>query len=88
MNLMGDLEGQLPGDKQELLNRCDAFLKLPPEEQRLFQVGRRAGLLTGVTDLRNSGARARSESVLATLLQAYGPERLEEGIQEIKARFV
>ncbi len=88
MNLLGDLEGQLPVEKQGLLDRCDAFLQLPPEEQRLFQAGRRAGLLTGVTDLRDSGARARSESVLAKLVQVYGPGRLEEGIQEIKARFV
>ncbi|MBA4423736.1 MAG: radical SAM protein [Syntrophus sp. (in: bacteria)] len=88
MNLLGDLEGQLPGEKQRLLDMCDAFLELPPEEQRLFQAGRRAGLLTGVQDLEDLGARARSESVLAKLVRAYGPGRLEEGIQELKARFV
>lgn len=88
MNLLGDLEGQLPDEKRELLAMCDAFLELPPEEQRLFQAGRRAGLLTGVRDLDNPVLRARSESVLAKLVRTYGPERLEEGIQEIKARFV
>lgn len=88
MNLLGDLEGQLPDEKQELLDMCDAFLELPPEEQRLFQTGRRAGLLTGVSDLEDPWVRARSESVLAKLVQAYGPGRLEEGIQELKARFV
>lgn len=88
MNLLGDLEGQLPNEKQGLLDMCDAFLELPPEEQRLFQTGRRAGLLTGVSDLEDPWVRARSESVLAKLVQAYGPGRLEEGIQELKARFV
>jgi len=89
MNLLGDLEGGLPGEKQGLLEMCDAFLELPPEEQRLFQAGRRAGLLTGVSDLMgNPWARARSESVLAKMLRTYGPERLEQGIQELKARFV
>lgn len=88
MNLLGDLEGKLPDEKQRLLERCDDFLELPPQEQRLFQAGRRAGLLTGVGDLGDPLVRARSESVLAKLVQAYGPEHLEEGIQEIKARFV
>ncbi len=88
MNLLGDMEGQLPDEKQGLLDMCDAFLGLPPEEQRLFQAGRRAGLLTGVRDLDDPSARAHSESILAKLVRAYGPERLEEGIQEIKARFV
>lgn len=88
MNLLGDLEGQLPDEKRKLLAMCDAFLELPPEEQRLFQAGRRAGLLTGVRDLDDPVLRSRSESVLAKLVRAYGPERLEEGIQEIKARFV
>lgn len=88
MNLLGDLEGQLPGEKQGLMDMCDAFLQLPPEEQRLFQVGRRAGLLTGVRDLDDPWVRARSELVLAKLVRAYGPGRLEEGIQELKARFV
>lgn len=88
MNLLGDLEGQLPGEKQGLMDMCDAFLQLPPEEQRLFQVGRRTGLLTGVRDLDDPWVRARSELVLAKLVRAYGPGRLEEGIQELKARFV
>ena len=88
MNLLGDLEGQLPVEKQRLLDMCDTFLQLPPEEQRLFQVGRRAGLLAGVRDLGDPWVRARSESVLAKLVRAYGPGRLEEGIQELKARFV
>ena len=88
MNLLGDLEGQLPDEKERLLATCDAFLNLDAGEQRLYQAGRRAGLLNGVGDLANPGARARSESVLAQLVRVYGPGRLEEGIQELKTRFV
>ena len=73
MNLLGDLEGQLPVEKQGLLDMCDTFLQLPPEEQRLFQVGRRAGLLTGVRDLGDPWVRARSESVLAKLVRLTAP---------------
>lgn len=88
MNLLGDLEGQFPDDKQGLLGMCDAFLELPPEEQRLFQAGRRAGILNGVRNLDDPWVRARSASVLAELLRTCGPGGLEEGIRDLKARFV
>jgi hypothetical protein len=88
MNLLGDLEGELPGERERLLETCDAFLRLSPREQRLFQAGRRAGLLTGVQDLANPQARERAEAVLAALIQTYGEEHLEEGIQGLKARFL
>ena len=88
MNLLGDLEGELPEERERLLEMCDAFLRLSPREQRLFQAGRRAGLLAGVKDLADPQARERSEAVLAALIRACGEENLEEGIQELKARFI
>jgi hypothetical protein len=88
MNLLGDLEGQLPEEKQDLLAACDAFLALGPGDVRLYQAGRRAGLLNGVGDLANSELRARSESVLDQLIREYGPAGVEEGIRELMTRFV
>jgi radical SAM superfamily enzyme YgiQ (UPF0313 family) len=88
MNLLGDLEGQLPDEKQELLDMCDTFIELPPEEQRLFQVGRRTGILNSVRDLNDPLARSRAESVLTKFVRADGPIGFEEGIQALKARFV
>lgn len=88
LNLLGDLEGQLPQDRDRLLARCDAFLALDPGEQRLFQAGRRAGLLEGVDDLRDPSLRARAEAVLAELVRAYGPGGVEEGIRALMERFV
>lgn len=88
LNLLGDLEGQLPGDQRKLLARCDAFLSLEPGEQRLYQAGRRAGLLEGLKDLENPALRARSEAVLAELTRAYGPGGVEDGIRALMERFV
>lgn len=88
MNLLGDLEGQLPGDRPALLAGCDRFLDLDPGEQRLFQAGRRAGVLSGVADLRVPYLRARAEAVLAELVRARGPAGVEDGVRELMLRFV
>jgi len=88
LNLLGDLEGQLPGDRERLLARCDAFLALDAGEQRLFQAGRRAGLLEGVGDLANPALRARAEAVLAELVRVHGPGGVEEGVRALMERFV
>lgn len=88
LNLLGDLEGQLPQDRGALLARCDAFLSLPAGEQRLYQAGRRAGLLEGLKDLEDPILRARSEAVLAELVRVHGPGGVEEGIRSLMERFV
>ncbi|MFU8855423.1 MAG: radical SAM protein [Deferrisomatales bacterium] len=88
LNLLGDLEGQLPDDRGPLLAQCDAFLSLDPGEQRLYQAGRRAGLLEGLRDLERPGLRARAEAVLAELTRAYGPGGVEDGIRSLMERFV
>lgn len=88
LNLLGDLEGQLPEEKPKLLALCDAYLALDPGEQRLYQVGRRAGLMEGVKDLSDPGLRARAEAVLGEIVRAFGPGGVEEGVQKMMERFV
>ena len=88
MNLLGDLEGQLPEDKDRLLALCDRFLGLDEGEQRLYQVARRAGLVNGLDDLKDPGIRARAEAILADLVRSYGPGRIEEACRDMMLRFV
>jgi hypothetical protein len=88
LNLLGDLEGTFPDDQPALLAKCDAFLTLDSAEQRLFQAGRRAGLLEGLGDLDDPLLRARAGAVLAELEAACGPEGVEEGIRGLMERFV
>lgn len=88
MNLLGDLEGQLPEEKEALLARCDAFLNLDPGEQRLYQVARRAGLVNGLADLEIPEIRARAEAILAEVVRSYGPDRVEDACRDMMLRFV
>lgn len=88
LNLLGDLQGQMPEDRERLVERCDTFLSAPPAEQRLYQVGRRAGLLEGVSDLQDPALRARSQALLEELTAEYGGENLEDAVRSMMERFV
>ncbi len=53
LNILLELRGQLPGDKDKLLATIDRFLDLPEDQQNIFRLGRRLGLMNEMRDLRN-----------------------------------
>jgi len=63
LNLLGNLEGKLPGDHGGLLRIIDGFLGLPGEEKDLYRLGRRMCLLDSVEDLGNPAVRREIEAV-------------------------
>lgn len=69
LNLLQEIEGKFPGDKQRLLDVIDSFLALPEEEKRLFQVGARLGALRRAADLDNPAARQRAQHILDRINQ-------------------
>lgn len=52
LNLLPELRGRLPGDRAWLLARVEDLMSWPPARQRLFILGRRAGLVHGLADLK------------------------------------
>jgi hypothetical protein len=52
-NLLPEIEGKLPQDKQVMLNILDSFNKLPSQEKMNFMVGRRVGLYKNLHDLND-----------------------------------
>ncbi len=67
LNLFPTLEGRLPQDKARLLQLLDDFLAAAPERQRLYQVGRRCGLLGQFSDLDNPAISSQIEQVCCSL---------------------
>jgi hypothetical protein len=63
LNLLPEVDGQLPQDQARLMGIVNAFLKLEPELQFIYRVGRRLGLLSGLGDLADPGKIARVEEV-------------------------
>lgn len=87
LNLLEDVEGKLPGDKERMLAVIDGYLTLADEDRLLFQLGRRGGALRGLDDFRLPGMRARLEAAKLQI-DLETPGGLPEYIQSIKMRFV
>ena len=88
MNLLGDLEGPVRGEREHLFATCDRFLALEPKDRQLFQLARRAGLANGVADLAHPEVRRRAETLLDDALQRYGPNGVDEACREMMLRMV
>lgn len=52
LNLLQEVEGKLPGDKEKMLGAIDRFLKLEPALQENFMVGSRLGYYRSVDDMK------------------------------------
>jgi hypothetical protein len=46
LNLLEEVEGKLPEDKERILGVMDRYAALSDEERELFQLGRRGGALS------------------------------------------
>ena len=53
LNILLELKGRLPQDKDRMLALIDRFLDLPENQQMLFRLGRRLGLMGQLRDLSN-----------------------------------
>ena len=53
LNILLELKGKLPEDKDKMLGLIDYLLDLPQEQQDIFRLGRRLGLMGELRDLHN-----------------------------------
>jgi len=86
LNLLEEVEGDLPGDKQRLLDVLDEYLGLPEEDRVMFQLGRRLGALRSVRELDAPRTRKQLAPVVAEALgHPGGPAAL---LRELITRFI
>lgn len=64
LNLLVEVEGQLPEDKVKIIAVMEAFLELPKEEQMIFRFGRRTGVMLKLNDLSCFNKRKRVEQMM------------------------
>ncbi len=86
LNLLMEVEGKMPEDKEKCLNVIDKYLSLPDEERLNFKVGTRAGLYNRLSDLSDSYRHDRIEQVIRHL-KAQGSD-VEEEIFRLKNSFI
>ena len=83
MNLLEDVAGKLPEDKQRILEPIDRFMNMNPSDREAFIVGRRIGRYRYVSDYAPS---ADVEMVRRELIDRFGAT--ERGIMAIVANFI
>lgn len=86
LNLLEGVEGQMPGDKEKMLNVVSEFLELSPEKKIWFQMGRRMGIFTGIDDMNNPAGLDRVKKICS--LYNVTPDTINSVIDQVMKRFV
>ncbi|HPV50765.1 MAG TPA: radical SAM protein [Smithella sp.] len=86
LNLLEELEGNLPDDRQNMLAAIEKYFKLSAEDRLVFRLGRRSGSLRKLDDLADQATYGRLRSVVDHY--AARGENLDEDIIKMMNNFI
>jgi hypothetical protein len=86
LNLFQNLEGKLPEDKEKMTGIVRRFLDMPPDRQCVYQVGRRLGFFSRLSDMENPRRLERAENACKQF--GITSENVDEVIDELMKRFI
>ncbi|MBW1983355.1 MAG: radical SAM protein [Deltaproteobacteria bacterium] len=86
LNLCENVQGTLPEDKEKMLSILQSFLDMDPDQQCVYQVGRRLGLFSGPADMENAHRFEKANK--ARIQFGITPENADEMIHELMKRFI
>ena len=86
-NLLQEIEGKLPEDKEKMLAIIAKFQALSPEEQQNFKLGRRLVIYEGLDDLQNPQKHDTVAQAVQRLSRD-GKQIDEETIYSLMERFI
>ncbi len=87
LNLLEEVEGTLPEDKEKILGVLDRYLNMSEEDRHLFVLGRRGGILRYLDDLDQPHARAKLTEAKRQIDREI-PGGVPEYVSEMKRQFV
>jgi hypothetical protein len=87
LNLLAEIEGKLPEDKERMLGLVDKFLALPAEEKLNFRLGKRAGIYQVMEDMSDPLLHRQVTELIAKLEQQ-APGGVEGSIARIKETYL
>jgi radical SAM superfamily enzyme YgiQ (UPF0313 family) len=64
LNLLEEIEGKLPEDKEKMLAVIDRYFELPDEQRLVYRLGRRAGVYRSIDDLKDELTYFRYKKLL------------------------
>jgi radical SAM superfamily enzyme YgiQ (UPF0313 family) len=87
LNLLEELEGKLPSDRERIIGVIDRFFALSAEKRMIFRLGRRMGIYRRIDDLADSRTYHRLEQILKGYLEK-DPLQLERDLGDIRSRYI
>jgi len=87
LNLLEELEGKLPQDKERLLAIIDRYFSLSDEARLIYRMGRRRGIYRNMDDLSDSAVYMRLKNILDQY-SARNVKQLDEDLYEIMDHFI
>jgi len=87
MNLLEEVTGKLPEDKEAMLAVIDRYLALPDEDRLLFRLGRRGGGLRSVDEFEDPVIRCKLKAALGGLSLQTGDD-VEKLIRELADQYI
>lgn len=86
LNLLPEVEGQLPKDKEKMIGVLKWYLDLSQDEQILYRIGRRTGTINRMSDLLDPVLRRHVEELID--LHKVTPESVNQVTDSLMNRFI
>jgi radical SAM superfamily enzyme YgiQ (UPF0313 family) len=86
LNLLMEVEGAFPQDREKCLNIIDHYLSLPDEERLNFRLGRRMGLYETLDDLVEQTRHERVAEAIRRIRER--GDDVDEVVRRLKDRFI
>ncbi|HPC74563.1 MAG TPA: radical SAM protein [Syntrophales bacterium] len=87
LNLLEELEGRLPEDKEKMLAIIDRYFALSDEDRMIYRLGRRRGIYRRMDDLSDPEVYDRLKAVVARYA-AENPAQMDRDLDPIRQNFI
>lgn len=89
MNLLEEVSGTFPDDKEKMLDVIRQYQKLPYEDQLIYRAGRRGGTYRSIADLkRDPETYQKIKNLIFEVKENDGEQGVEKFIAELVDRYV
>ena len=88
MNLLEEIRGKLPEEKEDMLHVIKKYQDLPESERIIYRIGRRGGVYSSTDDLYRDEITYTKIKRLMSELSSQGPNQIERFINEIADKYI
>jgi hypothetical protein len=94
LNLLEEVQGKLPDDKEKMIGVIDRYLGLPAKKRLQFRVGRRLGYYRNLSDLEDPALLSRVDQIIEQVRHSDGqgepmsPDEVERTIHGLMENYI